>query len=85
MAESVVSLTYGTALYEAAKDLGKEEEILIEIKQLALLVQAYEDFSEFLNSPAIMPKQAISWIIVMQLKKSCSLLSRRRCSISSMC
>ena len=57
MAESVVSLTYGTALYEAAKDLGKEEEILIEIKQLALLVQAYEDFSEFLNSPAIMPKE----------------------------
>ena len=29
MAESVVSLTYGTALYEAAKDLGKEEQILI--------------------------------------------------------
>ena len=57
MEESVVSLTYGTALYEAAKDLGKEEEILIEIKQLALLVQAYEDFSEFLNSPAIMPKE----------------------------
>ena len=57
MAESVVSLTYGTALYVAAKDLGKEEEILIEIKQLALLVQAYEDFSEFLNSPAIMPKE----------------------------
>ena len=51
MAESVVSLTYGTALYEAAKDLGKEEEILIEIKQLALLVQAYEDFSEFSEQP----------------------------------
>ena len=57
-----------------------EEEILIEIKRLALLVQAYEDFSEFLNSPAIMPKE----------KRSCKknhapCFLRRRCSISSMC
>ena len=57
MAESVVSLTYGTALYEAAKDLGKEEQILIEVKELAMLVKAYEEFAEFLNSPAIMPKE----------------------------
>lgn len=57
MAESIVSLTYGTALYEAARELGKEEEILIEVKQLALIVKAYEQFAAFLNSPAIMPKE----------------------------
>ena len=57
MAESVVSLTYGTALYEAAKDLGREEEFLTEIKQLAMLTEAYREFAEFLNSPAIMPKE----------------------------
>lgn len=27
MAESVVSLTYGAALFEAAKELGKEDEV----------------------------------------------------------
>ena len=57
MAESIVSLTYGTALYEAARELGKEEELLIEVKQLALIVKAYEQFAAFLNSPAIMAKE----------------------------
>lgn len=47
MAESIVSLTYGTALYEAARELGKEEELLIEVKQLALIVKAYEQFARF--------------------------------------
>lgn len=58
MAESIVSLTYGTALYEAARELGKEEELLIEVKQLALIVKAYEQFAAFLNSPAIIPKES---------------------------
>ena len=57
MAESIVSLTYGTALYEAARELGKEEALLIEVKQLALIVKAYEQFAAFLNSPAIMAKE----------------------------
>lgn len=34
MAESVVSLTYGAALFEAAKDLGKEEVFLRELEIL---------------------------------------------------
>ena len=57
MAESVVSLTYGAALYEAAKDVGKVEQILDEVKQLSRLIEGSEEISEFLNSPAIAPKE----------------------------
>ena len=57
MAESVVSLTYGAALYEAAKDVGKVEQILDEVKQLSHLIEGSEEISEFLNSPAIAPKE----------------------------
>ena len=57
MAESVVSLTYGAALYEAAKDVGKVEQILDEVQQLSRLIEGSEEISEFLNSPAIAPKE----------------------------
>ena len=57
MAESVVSLTYGAALYEAAKDVGKVEQILDEVKQLSSLIEGNEEISDFLNSPAIAPKE----------------------------
>ena len=57
MAESVVSLTYGAALYEAAKDVGKVEQILDELQQLSRLIEGSEEISEFLNSPAIAPKE----------------------------
>lgn len=53
MAESVVSLTYGTALYEAAKELGKTEKMMEEIIQLSKVIQQNLDLKEFLDSPAI--------------------------------
>ena len=54
MAESVVSLTYGAALFEAAKDLGKEEVFLRELEILDEILKETPEAGEFLNSPAIM-------------------------------
>ena len=54
MAESVVSLTYGAALFEAAKDLGKEEVFLRELEILDEILKETLEAGEFLNSPAIM-------------------------------
>ena len=51
MAESVVSLTYGAALFEAAKELGKEDEILGELETLETVLEETPKFAEFLNSP----------------------------------
>ena len=53
MAESVVSLTYGAALFEAAKELDKEDVILGELESLEEILDCTRDFAEFLNSPAI--------------------------------
>ena len=57
MAESVVSLTYGAALFEAAKELGKEDEILGELETLETVLEETPKFAEFLNSPAIMAQE----------------------------
>ena len=57
MAESVVSLTYGAALFEAAKELGKEDEILGELETLETVLEETPNFAEFLNSPAIMAQE----------------------------
>ncbi len=53
MAESVVSLTYGAALFEAAKELGTEDEILTELETLETVLEETPKFAEFLDSPAI--------------------------------
>lgn len=53
MAESVVSLTYGNALFEAAKDLGKENDFLTELALLDAVLKEENEIGEFLNSPAI--------------------------------
>lgn len=53
MAETLVALTYGTALYEAAKDGGKVREISAEMALLAKLFEQEEGFRDFLISPAI--------------------------------
>lgn len=53
MAESVVSLTYGAALFEAAKELGKEDEFLRELETLDEILADTPEFAEFLDSPAI--------------------------------
>ena len=55
MAESLVSLTYGTALYEAAVGAGKAEEIGAEMALLSRLFDTEEGFRDFLISPAISP------------------------------
>ena len=54
MAESVISLTYGAALFEAAKDTGKEEVFLRELEILDEILKETPEAGEFLNSPAIM-------------------------------
>lgn len=54
MAESVVSLTYGAALFEAAKELGKEEVFLKELEVLDEILRKTPESWDFLNSPAIM-------------------------------
>lgn len=54
MAESVVSLTYGAALFEAAKDLRKENVFLRELEILDEILKETPEVGEFLNSPAIM-------------------------------
>ena len=39
MAELTVDLTYGTALMEAARELGKEDQILDEAQAVAKLIE----------------------------------------------
>lgn len=57
MAESVVSLTYGTALFEAAKETEKEEILLRELEIFNEILRADAEIGEFLNSPAIMGEE----------------------------
>ncbi len=53
MAESVVALTYGAALFEAAQELGREDEFLQELDTLKAVLEDVPGFEEFLRSPAI--------------------------------
>jgi len=53
MAELTVEMTYGKALYEAARDTKKVEIILEEINEIKELFQAEPDFYEFVNTPVI--------------------------------
>lgn len=53
MAELTVEMTYGKALFEAARDAEKIELILEEIKEIRDLFQANADFYEFVNTPVI--------------------------------
>ena len=55
MAELTVDLTYGTALMEAARELGKEDQILEEAQAVAQLIEeepdlhkSFSTFSTFL-------------------------------------
>lgn len=56
MAELTVDLTYGSALYEAASELGMKEELLDEGMQIADLLNKESDFDVFLKDPAISPE-----------------------------
>ena len=53
MAELTIDLTYGNALYEAAKDLGKKEEIKEDAKAVIETIKENPDLKSFINYPAI--------------------------------
>ncbi len=53
MAELTVEITYAHALYGAASELGKTEEMLAESKELVKLIEDIPQFKEFLSTPII--------------------------------
>ena len=53
MAELTIDLTYGTALYEAACDVGKKDEILEDAEQVLEIIKENPDLHAFMNYPAI--------------------------------
>jgi ATP synthase F1 delta subunit len=53
MAELTVDLTYGTALYEAAKDTGKVELIMNEADAVLEIFKSEPELFDFINYPAI--------------------------------
>lgn len=53
MAELTVEITYGKALFEAAKELNKVDTILDELKEISEIFQRDPDFNEFFNTPVI--------------------------------
>ena len=53
MEELTIDLTYGTALFEAAKDTGQKERIMEEAAEVLEILKQEPDFHAFLNYPAI--------------------------------
>ena len=53
MAELAVGNVYGSALYQAACDVGKKEEILNEAKELLKIFNQEKDLFAFFESPII--------------------------------
>ena len=53
MGELTVEITYGKALFEAARDVNKLDAILEEIKEISAIFQKEPDFNEFFNTPVI--------------------------------
>jgi ATP synthase F1 delta subunit len=53
MAELAVDLTYGTALVEAARDVGKENQILEEAQAVVQLIKDEPDLHQFINYPGV--------------------------------
>ena len=53
MAELTVDLTYGTALVEAARERGKEKQILDEAQAVAQLIDDEPDLHQFINYPGV--------------------------------
>ena len=76
MAESVVSLTYGDALFEAAEEVGKKEQIYEEIMLTAQIVKENPELSEFLGNPTISSKEKKSLIEKALGEKFCHESSR---------
>jgi F-type H+-transporting ATPase subunit delta len=53
MAELTVEITYGKALYEAARDMNKVDQILDELKSIEEILRQEPDFGEFFTTPVI--------------------------------
>ena len=53
MAELTVDMTYGTALYEAASELAKTEQIAGEADEVLAVLEAEPDLRAFVDYPAI--------------------------------
>ena len=53
MAELTVEITYGKALFEAARDVNKLDTILEEMKEIGAIFQKEPKFNEFFNTPVI--------------------------------
>ena len=53
MAELTIDMTYGTALYEAARDTGKTEIIMEEASEVLGILLQEPDLYDFINYPAI--------------------------------
>lgn len=53
MAELTVEITYGKALFEAARDVNKVDLILEELKAIDAIFQQEPDFLEFFNTPVL--------------------------------
>ena len=53
MAELAVDLTYGTALVEAAREVGKEDQILEEAQAVVQLINDEPDLHQFINYPGV--------------------------------
>ncbi len=57
MAELTISMTYGSAMYEVAKELSKEDAVLEELKQISDIFEQNPSFFEFVSTPTIAKTQ----------------------------
>lgn len=57
MADVTVDMTYGKALYSAAKDLDRVQEMLAEAEELSELLEKESQFFEFMCTPVISAKE----------------------------
>jgi ATP synthase F1 delta subunit len=57
MADVAIDMTYGKALFEAAKELGRVQETLEEAEALSGLLEQEPDFFEFLSTPVVSAKE----------------------------
>ena len=53
MAELTVEITYGKALFEAARDMNKVDQILEELKAISVIFKQEPDFYEFFITPVL--------------------------------
>ena len=57
MAELTVAMTYGNALFQAAKELDKKKLIKDELEEMIKLLKSEEEFLSFLNTPCVSAKE----------------------------